>query len=159
MLNALSERMFNYFAGDPKRCQHFLKVHAFAKYIGRKEKLDDKTLFILEAAALVHDCGIKPAEEKYGKCDGKLQEAEGPAAAKKLLFGFTEEDAERICYLVAHHHTYDNMEGADYQILVEADFLVNFYEDNLPKEKMAETVGKIFKTETAIKLAREMYSL
>ncbi|MCD7975487.1 MAG: phosphohydrolase [Phascolarctobacterium sp.] len=125
----------------------------------RKEKLDDKTLFILEAVALVHDCGIKPAEEKYGKCDGKMQEAEGSAAAKKLLFGFTEEDAKRLCDLVAHHHTYDNIEGADYQILVEADFLVNFYEDNLPKEKMAETVGKIFKTETAIKLAREMYSL
>lgn len=40
---------------------------------------------ILEAAAYVHDIGIKPAEKKYGSCGGKLQEQEGPAAAKEIL--------------------------------------------------------------------------
>ncbi len=159
MLDALTKRMLAYFAGDPKRCQHFLKVHAFAKYIGTMEKLDEETLFILEAAALVHDCGIKPGEAKYGRNDGKIQEEEGPAAAEKLLFGFSKEHVKRIMFLVGHHHTYDNISGPDYQILVEADFLVNFYEDSLPKEKMAETVKNIFRTETAINLAKEMYAL
>mgnify|MGYP000340972515 FL=1 len=32
---------------------------------------------------------------------------------------------ERVAYLIGHHHTYDKIEGMDYQILVEADFLVN----------------------------------
>ncbi len=159
MITALTQRMFKYFAGDPKRCQHFLKVHALARYIGRMEKLDQDTLFILEAAALVHDCGIKPGEAKYGRNDGKIQEEEGPAAAEKLLFGFSREHVKRILFLVGHHHTYDNIEGADYRILVEADFLVNFYEDNLPKEKIAEAVKNIFQTAAAINLAKEMYAL
>ena len=31
----------------------------------------------------------------------------------------------RVEYLVGHHHTYKDIDGLDYQILVEADFLVN----------------------------------
>ena len=38
---------------------------------------------------------------------------------------FDETDIEQICYLVGHHHTYTNIEGIDYQILVEIDFLKN----------------------------------
>ena len=41
---------------------------------------------------------------------------------------------ERVKYLIAHHHTYDAIDGIDYQILVEADFLVNILEDGLAKE-------------------------
>ena len=37
---------------------------------------------------------------------------------------------ERICYLIGHHHTYDKIDGTDYQILVDADFLVNLYEED-----------------------------
>ena len=71
--------------GSPKRIQHFLKVHAFAKTIGVREGLDEETLYILETAALVHDIGIRPALEKYGSEAGPYQEAEGPAEAEKLL--------------------------------------------------------------------------
>ena len=46
-----------------------------------------------------------------------------------------------MCYLIAHHHTYTNMDGLDYQILVEADFLVNLYEmGNTPTEHLRETI-------------------
>ena len=67
--------------------------------------------------------------EKYGKCDGKLQEQEGPIVAQKMLsqLGFENYMVERICFLIGHHHTYDNIDGLDYQALVEADFLVNLY--------------------------------
>lgn len=86
-------------------------------------------MHILEAAAYVHDIGIKVAEEKYGRCTGKLQEQEGPAVAREMLekLGFEEKVPERVCYLVGHHHTYTDMDEMDYQILVEADFLVNLY--------------------------------
>ena len=55
--------------------------------------MDAKTLFILETAALTHDIGIHLCEEKYGNCNGKLQEKEGPAIAEKLLaeLGFSGE--------------------------------------------------------------------
>lgn len=79
MISNLLQEMIQYYSGDPKRIQHFIKVHSFAKLIGEIEQLDSTTLQILEIAAIVHDIGIKVAEEKYGRCDGKLQEQEGPA--------------------------------------------------------------------------------
>ena len=66
---------------------------------------------------------------------------------------------ERICYLVWHHHTYTNIDGLDYQILVEADFIVNFYEDGLSKEAIAHTVAKIFRTASGKKLASTMFAI
>ena len=56
---------------------------------------------------MVHDIGIRPAEEKYGMSNGRLQEQEGPFYARKMLgeLGFEEADINRICYLVGHHHT------------------------------------------------------
>ena len=109
---------------------------------------------MLELAALVHDIGIKISEEKYGYNNGKLQEQEGPAEAKKLLerLGVDPEDIARICYLVGHHHTYTNVEGIDYQILIEADFLVNMYEDNLPYEAIQNMVKNVFRTNTGKEL-------
>ena len=83
-LNNLYKKMIEYDRGDPKRIQHFVKVHSFARLIGQEEYIDDHTLYILEAAAYVHDIGIHPAMEKYGRDDGKLQEQEGPAEAEKI---------------------------------------------------------------------------
>ena len=45
----------------------------------------------------------------------------------------------------------------DYQILVEADFLVNFYEDNLGKNIIETTLQKIFQTESGKTLCRLCY--
>ena len=45
-----------------------------------------------------------------------------------------ELDVERITWLVTHHHTYTNVEGMDYQILLEADFLVNAGESEYSKQ-------------------------
>ena len=126
-IDALLLEMTAYEAGCPARIQHFFKVHAFSRLIGVQEGLDARTLFTLEAAACVHDIGIRAAHAKYGRSDGKLQEQEGPAAARELLerLGFDAETTERVCYLVGHHHTYKDIDGIDYRILVEADFLVN----------------------------------
>lgn len=158
-LNALYRKMMNFYKGDPKHIQHFVKVHSFAKLIGQEEGIDEHTQLILEAAAYVHDIGIKPAMEKYGKCDGKLQEKEGPALAEKMLreLGFEKDVIDRVSYLVGHHHTYSNMKGMDYQILVEADFLVNYYEDGLSKDTIQVSVEKIFRTKTGKELAKEMF--
>jgi len=81
-LNQLFCEMIQYYRNDPKRIQHFTKVHSYAKLIGEREQLSPEELYILEAAAYTHDIGIKPAEEKYGSSAGKLQEQEGPAVAR-----------------------------------------------------------------------------
>ena len=156
---ALTAEMISYFSGDPKRIQHFLKVHAFSALIGRAERLDEHTLFVLEAAALVHDIGIKPAERLYGSCGGKLQEELGPDEARPILekLGFTEEDTARICFLISRHHTYTDIDGIDLQILIEADFLVNLYEDNSSKEAVLSAYQNVFSTETGKELCRKIY--
>ena len=161
MLNRLHLAMIKLYRGDAKRIQHFCKVHSYAKLIAETENMDKKDLFILEAAALTHDIGIHVCEEKYGNCNGKLQEKEGPAIAKKLLqeLGFAEDISERVQYLIAHHHTYDKIDGMDYQILVEADFLVNIMEDNLSKEAASYAYHTIFKTECGKQICRDMFGL
>lgn len=42
--------MLQYFTGDAKRCQHFIKVYSLAALIGRAEGIDEHTPFLLEAA-------------------------------------------------------------------------------------------------------------
>lgn len=152
--------MMEYFKKDAKRIQHFMKVHSFASIIGKMEHLPEQTQEILELAALVHDIGIRPGEEKFGRNDGKIQEQEGPEPAKKLLetFKISSEKIERICYLVGHHHTYSKIEGADYQILVEADFLVNLYEDQASKKAVLGAYETIFRTDSGKQLFTLLYT-
>ena len=158
-INMLSEKMIAFFKYDPKRIQHFMKVHYLSKLICNMENIDDHTKFITECSAIVHDIGIKSAEQKYGKCNGKLQEHEGPKFAKHILenLDFQKEDIERICYIVGHHHTYKNIDELDYQILVEADFLVNFYEEQISENGIKSVLNKIFKTDSAKNICRTMY--
>lgn len=42
-LDKLMERMIEFDGGDPKRIQHFIKVHSFAQQIGVGEGLDVHT--------------------------------------------------------------------------------------------------------------------
>ena len=50
--------------------------------------------------------------------------------------GMAEEQIERVAYLVGHHHTLDSIDGLDYQILIEADFIVNACEKGWGGEKV-----------------------
>ena len=163
MLNEqLILKMTDFNKGDAKRIQHFVKVYEYAHVIGILEGLDSEVQKILEIAAILHDIGIRPSEEKYGRCDGKLQEQEGPAYAKKMLEEFSEvtkEETERVLFLIGHHHTYTGVDGADYRILLEADFLVNAFEDGLDKESICAFRKNVFRTKTGIELLNKMFDL
>lgn len=158
-ISKLTLEMIIFDAGKPDLIQHFIKVHEFAKLIGNMENISSNNMEILEVAAIVHDIGIKVSMDKYGKCNGKLQEQEGPIYVEELLYRmeFRQEVIERVSYLVAHHHTYSNIDGIDYQILVEADFLVNLYENQKNIETIQNTYNKIFKTESGRKLCSQMF--
>ena len=86
---------------------------------------------------------------------------EGPAIAEKLLgeLGFDRNVSERVQYLIAHHHTYGNINEMDYQILVEADFLVNIMEEGSSKEAAIKAYQNIFKTSCGKKICREMFGI
>lgn len=160
-LSLLMRAMIKYDGGDVPRIQHFVKVHDFARMIGVAEDVGSEQLFILEAAAILHDVGIHAAEAKYGNSHGKHQEELGPAEAKKVLAdvgGFTEQQTERICWLIAHHHTYTNVTSQDHRILLEADFLVNSFEDNLSKEAIASFRENVFRSPSAIDILNMMWN-
>ena len=151
--------MIRYNAGDARRVNHLIKVYGFAKVIGEREGLDARTQEILEIAALTHDIGIRNSERKYGSCSGEHQQVEGPPEARTLLEALQADEAlvERVCWLIAHHHTYSNIQGLDYQILVEADFLVNAYEDEMDEDAIRTVREKIFRTKTGLELLDTLF--
>lgn len=159
-VSIIIREMMRYYAGDIKRINHFLKVYSFAKTIGEIEQLDEDTQYILEIAAVMHDIGIKISEEKYNSSAGHYQELEGPPVAQKMLnkLDFSKEIIERVCFLIGHHHTYSGIDNIDYQILVEADFLVNIDEDNIDGDALVSVRDKIFKTKAGIEMLDNMYS-
>ena len=57
---ALYNEMIAFFVGDARRCQHFIKVASLAKQLAESEAADAELTELVEAAGLVHDCGIKP---------------------------------------------------------------------------------------------------
>lgn len=156
---AIRDMMIQYYKGDPKRIQHFIKVEAIASLIAEKEKVDKKTALIISILGYTHDIGIKIAEKEYGSTSGKLQEKLGKEPAYKMTIdaGFSKDIAERVSYVVSKHHTYENIEGLDYQILVEADIIVNIFEDNISKDIIPTLVDNIFKTKSGIDLLHQFY--
>lgn len=54
-LALLMRAMIKYDGGDAPRIQHFVKVHDFARMIAVSEGMNEEDLFVLEAAAILHD--------------------------------------------------------------------------------------------------------
>lgn len=155
----ITQKMTAYFSGSRPDINHFMKVYAFAKTIGECEGLDRDTQMILEAAAIVHDIACPLCREKYGNANGKYQELEGPALVHGFLAdsGLPQAAVDRIAWLVGHHHTLQGVDGPDYQILLEADYLVNADESQYSRENVENTLERVFRTETGRALLRSMY--
>lgn len=159
LINNINLKMITYFGNDVRRINHALKVYSFARLIALQEDASEDQLFIIEAASLLHDIGIKVSEEKYNSSSGKYQELEGPSVASELLQYMTiqTEQLERIRFLIGSHHSYSKIDNIDFQILVEADFLVNIFEDSLDKYQIENIKNKYFKTNTGLLLIKRMY--
>lgn len=157
--DALIRAMMRHDRGHPQLIQHFLKVHAFAKMIGWREGLDEDTQKTLEAAAIVHDIGILASLRVYGDDAGRHQEELGPAEAEEMLrgLGYEEETIRRVSALVGRHHTYTGVDGVDCRILIEADFLVNLYENGCGKEAVSRARESVFRTQAGLDLLDTMF--
>ncbi len=153
------QKMIDFYEGSVHDVEHFLKVLSYAGMIGKLEGLDEKTQDILEMAAIVHDIACPLCREKYGNTDGKHQEIESEGLLRPFLFEFNlaEEVLERVIYLVSHHHTFSGIDGQDYQILVEADFLANASEAQMSRAQIEAFKGKVAKTETGKGLLDSIY--
>ena len=155
----IMEKMIAFSEGNIHDIDHFIRVWTYAKTIGELEGLDAETQYILEAAAITHDIACPLCREKYGNTNGKYQEEEGIVLVKKFLADtdMNEEQADRIAFLVGHHHTFTNITGMDYQILIEADYIANASENGYPVTAVENFINKIMKTGSGIRLTRELF--
>jgi uncharacterized protein len=135
---------------------HFLKVASWARLLAISEGLSSSMVEQIEITAYLHDIACPLCREKYGSAPGPLQEKEGMILADKLLSKY-DIDRERIVYIVGHHHTLDQIDGIDYQIMIEADYLVNADEANYSYSAIQSFYSKYFKTKLGKEILYKMY--
>ena len=154
-------KMIDYSKGNFRDINHFMKVYTYAKTIGECENLSAAEQKNLEIAAIVHDIACPLCREKYGNTNGKYQETEGMALTREFLkdSDLNEEAIKRIVFLVGHHHTLTDISGLDYQILIEADYLVNAEESSYSESNICNTKERFFKTSTGIALLKSVYGI
>ena len=122
-------------------------------------KLDEKSQYVLEAAAVLHDIACPLCREKYGQAPGKLQELEGEALSRDFLsvLNIPVDITNRIIWLVTHHHTYSDVTLPEHRILLEADYLVNADESAYSKENIQSAKAAFFRTNTGIAFLDSIY--
>lgn len=158
-ISEIMKKMIAYSDGNLHDINHFMKVWTYARTIGELENLNPETQFILETAAITHDIACPLCRKKYGNTNGKYQEQEGTVLVREFLkgTGLIEKQTDRIAYLVGHHHTLNQIEGMDYQILVEADYMVNADESQYSRENIRDFCDRFFQTSAGIALLKSVY--
>lgn len=150
----IMEKMITLSDGNIHDIDHLIRVWTFAKTIGELEGLDEEKKFILGIAAITHDIACPLCRKKYGNTNGKHQEAEGAPMVKAFLedAGIDAAQIDRVAYLVGHHHTFSDIDGMDYQILVEADYIANASENGYSRANINNFIEKIMKTDSGKRL-------
>lgn len=154
-------KMIEYSNGNIHDINHFMKVYTYAKTIAECEKVTSDEQRVIEIAAIIHDIACPLCREKYGNTNGKLQEKESAILVEKFLCGteLPKTVVDRIVFLVTHHHTPQEIDGIDYQILIEADYLVNADEADYSESNIRNTMELIFRTSTGKKLLQSVYGI
>jgi len=158
-MNEIIQLMIGYNGKDVRRINHALKVYSFAQFIADREGCDAETAGIIGCAAILHDIGIHNAELKYDSTAGNYQEEEGVLVASSLLENVPMEAGmkNRVLHLIGNHHSYQKIDGIDFRILVEADFLVNIFEDGMESGAIRAVRERIFRTTAGIGLLDSLY--
>ena len=159
-ISQFMEKMIAFSNGNIHDIDHLIRVWTYAKTIGELEGLDPGTQYILEVAAITHDIACPLCRRKYGNTNGKLQEKEGEQLVREFLSGSGMTDAQisRVALLVSHHHTFTDIDNADYQILIEADYIANASENGYSEENIRSFMRNIMKTPSGKKLLQDVFS-
>ncbi len=154
----LMDAVEEHFGEDRRRIDHALGVLRYAERLMEAEEGD---WHIVLPAALLHDVGIKPAEARYGSAEARYQEQEGPPIARKILLalGMRMEDIDEVCAIIAHHHSPQAMDTANFNIVYDADCLVNLEEQlaGLAEEERRRRIQEVFRTRRARAIAAELH--
>ena len=73
--------------------------------------------------------------------------------------GMTPEQIERVAYLVGHHHTFTGIDGVDYQILIEADYIANATENGYSQNNVRNFAEKVFRTSAGLRLLKSIFGV
>lgn len=121
----LTAILTSFFGPDKRRIKHALNVLREAERLASNRT--DIDMDILVAAAILHDVGIKPSEEKYGFNTGKTQEKLGPPVAGELLreSGLSDDKTRKIKEIIGNHHSRSRYDYPELEVLKEADNIVN----------------------------------
>ena len=146
---------------DSRFIEHTLKVLSRAEKIFLGEGLEGDFLWnTVTLGSVFHDIGVVEALRKHGSLEAPYQEEEGPTVARRLMeeIGVRPDILERVCFMVGHHHTREKIDGMDFQILWEADFIVNVEEKNilLNPDEIEREVAENIRTTTGGRLVREV---
>lgn len=154
------EKMIEFSDGNVHDIEHLTKVWAYARTIGQLEGLDEETQFITEVAAIVHDIACPLCREKYGSSRHIYQELEGEPMSRDFLSdkGLSLRQIERISFIVGHHHSLTKIDGVDFQIVAEADYIVNACEQHQNKTMIEGFLKNYAKTDSGIRLIRSVLS-
>ena len=157
----IMEKMIAFSEGNIHDITHLSCVWTYAKTIGELEGLDADTQFILEVAAITHDIACPLCRKKYGNTNGKYQEQEGAPLVREFLAdtGMTAEQIDRVAYLVGHHHSPAQIDGIDYQILIEADYIVNASESGYDQQAIRTFMEHTMKTAAGIRLTKTVFGV
>jgi len=160
-VSELIEKMIRFFSGNLRDINHFMAVWSYAKIIGELEHLDSETQFILEVAVVIHDIACPLCRQKYGNADGKNQEKESEPLVREFLAdtGLEDGQIDRVVFLVSHHHTVTGIDGMDYQILIEADYIVNAMENLYSSENIENFIDQVMRTESGKRITRVTFGL
>ena len=71
----------------------------------------------------------------------------------------TKAQIDRVAFLVGRHHTFKEIDGLDWQILIEADYIANASENGYSKENISNFIQRIMKRESGIRLAHAVFCL
>jgi HD superfamily phosphodiesterase len=152
----IAREMRKVFGKDLKRINHAHKVARFAEEILEGEGGNPTVVL---ASSYLHDIGIHEAERKYNSTAGGYQEREGPPIARDILgrLGVDRETIDEVCDLIAHHHSPGHIKTVNFQILWEADSLVNL-EETAEKgpDKIEKIIERTFRTTTGKRLAKTL---
>ncbi|MBP1556563.1 MAG: HD domain-containing protein [Oscillospiraceae bacterium] len=161
LISKITQAMIAFSDGNIHDIDHFMRVWGYAKTIAELESLPLDSQRIIEAAALLHDIACPLCREKYGCAKADAQEKEGMPLAKEFLrdMPMAEEEKERVVFLVGHHHTLSGINGIDWQILIEADYIANASENGLGREDVTSFRENHFETASGKNLLNLIFGL
>ena len=159
-VNEIMLKMISESAGNLADIEHYVKVTCYARMIAEAEGLDEKTKWLCEAEAIVHDISCPLCRKKYGNTNHQMQEKESEALLREFFSSsdVSDEDLKRIIAVISRHHSPERIDGIDNQILIEADYLVNANQSNYQPSAILAFRNTYFRTACGTRMLDLMYA-